>query len=166
MPHAKLTKKDILPLGLVIIVTQLTGILRTIFSFTNTPSWYGALLKPLWIPPNWVFGLVWFVLYTLMALSSYLIWKEYRATGDEKIRNLLKLYIVHLALNASWSLVFIGAHQIGIALAIIIIMLGMVAILISRFWRIRKTAALLLVPYLAWLAFATAMNTALFFLNR
>lgn len=162
----KITKQDILPLLLAVVVTQFAGILRTIFSFTNIPSWYGTLMKPYWIPPNWVIGVVWIFLYTFMGISSYLIWKEYKKTGSKEIRDLLKFYLVHLAMNASWSIVFIGAKQIGGALAIIIVLLGMVAILVSRFWKINKIAALLLLPYLAWLCFATAMNTSIFFLNR
>lgn len=161
-----LTKKDIEPLLVAVLVTQSAGILRTIFSFVNIPSWYDTLMKPNWIPPNWVFGPVWITLYTLMGISSYLIWKEYQKTGSKEIQSLLVFYLVHLALNASWSIVFSGAQQIGAALAIIIVMLGTVAVLISKFWKINHAAALLLVPYLAWLMFATTMNAAIFFLNR
>lgn len=122
-------------------------------------AWYEALHKPTWNPPAWLFGPVWTLLYTLMAVAAWLIWK--RAGW----RLPLALYFIQLMLNALWTPLFFGAHLLGLALLEVV--LFWVAILLTTlgFRNVSRTAAWLMVPYLAWVAFASFLNFTLWQLN-
>ena len=125
-------------------------------------TWYVTLAKPAFNPPNWIFAPVWSALYLMIAIAGWRAWR--RATGAQ-LRLALTAYAVQLALNLSWSFVFFGARLIGPALAVIAALL--VAILANAFlfWRIDRAAGALLVPYAAWVSFATLLNAALWRLN-
>ena len=125
-------------------------------------SFYGLLSQPDWAPPPWLFGPVWTVLYAMMAVSAWLIW---RAGGFRGNRNALLLFFLQLTFNALWSWLFF-AWQLGAAAFadIILLWLLIVATLVS-FWRVNRLAGALLVPYLLWVSFASALNYALWQLN-
>ena len=125
-------------------------------------AWFDALEKPSWNPPGWVFGPVWTVLYAMIGTSGWLVWK---AHGTDAIRWALVLWLVQLLLNAAWSPVFFGLHRPGTALIIIVTMWFAIAATIGAFWPLQRTAALLLLPYLAWVTFATALNASIWQLN-
>lgn len=129
-------------------------------AFIGMPGeWYAALQKPSWNPPAWLFGPAWTLLYTLMAIAAWLVWKR---VGFAKP---LKLYFVQLALNAAWTPIFFGAHQLGWALfEIVLLWIAILATLVS-FRRVNSTAGWLFVPYLAWVTFAMALNFTLWRLN-
>ncbi len=146
---------------LFILLAQAAGILRSFATVPNIESWYDFLIKPALNPPSWVFGPVWTILYTLMGISSYLIWKS----KGENYRRALALFFTHLVVNASWSIVFFGEQNMGLALGIIVILDLMLLEIIRRFYKISKIAGALLIPYLLWVLFATYLNAALFFLN-
>lgn len=142
---------------LSILICQLAGIIGSIFSFSAIPSWYAFLNKPPFNPPNWVFGPVWTVLYTLMGFSAYLIFNK-----DKKP---LKIFAVQLVLNAVWSIVFFGLHSIWGGLFFIILLWFSILLTIVTFYKIDKNAAFLLIPYLLWVSFASILNYYLLILN-
>lgn len=128
-------------------------------AFFSPGEWYASLNKPSFNPPGWVFGPVWTALYAMMGVSAWLVWRQ-RDPGRP-----LKLWLLQLALNAAWTPVFFGLHWMGTALAVIIAMWLSILATILSFWRRSRVAALLLVPYLLWVGFATVLNAALWRLN-
>jgi tryptophan-rich sensory protein len=139
------------------------GLLGSIVTFPSIPTWYSTLIKPPLSPPNWVFGPVWTTLYILMGISLYLVWNK--GLQHAKVRFAFQLFIVHLAVNAGWSVVFFGLHSILGGLIVIIILWTLIAVLIRKFYPIDKRAAYLLVPYILWVSIATILNISLFLLN-
>ncbi|MEO6508669.1 MAG: TspO/MBR family protein [Patescibacteria group bacterium] len=135
----------------------------SLFTFSAIPTWYVALNKPFFNPPNWVFGPVWTILYTMMAFSLYLVWNS--QTKKKEKNEGMNVFFIQLSLNALWSIVFFGLHSPLLALVIIIILWILIFKTIVIFSKISKNAGLLLVPYLAWVSFATLLNTAIAFLN-
>jgi tryptophan-rich sensory protein len=133
------------------------------------PGWYATLAKPSWNPPSWLFGPVWTVLYVAMGVAAWRVWRAGRTplppAQGPVVRRALIAYGVQLALNASWTPVFFGLKRIDIALVIIVAMLLAIAETTRRFYRVDRRAALLLLPYLAWVAFATVLNARIWQLN-
>jgi translocator protein len=126
-------------------------------------DWYAALRKPAWNPPNWIFGPVWTVLYIVMAVAAWLVW---RRGGFAAHRVALGLYVTQLGFNAAWSPLFFGLRHPALAFGdILLLWLSLLATTIA-FWRVRPLAGMLLLPYLAWVTFASALNGALWMLNR
>lgn len=126
------------------------------------PEWYAGLAKPDWTPPNWAFGPVWTTLYTLMAIAAWLVWHKGSLTPTAPP---LLLFFLQLCLNALWSALFFAQQQPGLAFfEIVLLWLVILATLVS-FWRIERLAALLLLPYLGWVAFAAALNFAIWRMN-
>lgn len=134
----------------------------TLSAVTSIPTWYAALNKPSFNPPSWVFGPVWTVLYTLMAVAAWLIW---RTPASPRRTTALWLYAVQLVLNFLWTPVFFRYHDLGLALAIIVLLWLAILATTIRFWPLSRPASWMLLPYLAWVAFATALNFAIFRLN-
>lgn len=122
-------------------------------------QWYESLRKPTWQPPRKAFGPVWTLLYILMGVACYRAWAAGAPTGA------LFLYGLQLALNVLWSFAFFKAHSIGLALVIIVALLAMVVATTAAFYRVDRAAGLLLVPYVAWLCLATALNVNLYVNN-
>ena len=122
-------------------------------------AWYAALMKPAWNPPSWIFGPAWTLLYTLMAVAAWLVWKRVGFSRP------LAFYFVQLALNAAWTPIFFGAHQLGWALMEIILLWIMILLTLLSFRRVTPTAGWLFVPYLAWVSFASFLNLTLWRLN-
>ena len=125
-------------------------------------AWFEALQKPFFMPPGWVFGVVWPVLYLLMGIALAMILAE---SQSPRRRKALILFFVQLALNFAWSPVFFAAHDITLAKYVIFVMAVIAAAAAGQFMRLRKPAGLLLVPYLAWLIFAATLNSAIEDLN-
>jgi tryptophan-rich sensory protein len=125
-------------------------------------EWYSQLLKPPWTPPNWIFGPVWSILYALMAISAWLVWKRAGFSGA-----LLPLvfFIVQLILNAIWSWVFFGLQNPGLAFAEIILLWLAIIVTLVAFWKEISIAGVLLIPYLAWVSFAAALNFSIWRIN-
>ena len=125
-------------------------------------AWFNALQKPFFMPPGWLFGVVWPVLYILMGVALAMI---LAAPPSPRRRNALILFFVQLALNFAWSPIFFAAHDITLAKYVIFVMAVIAAGAAGQFMRLRKAAGLLLIPYLAWLIFAAALNSAIEDLN-
>jgi benzodiazapine receptor len=125
-------------------------------------EWYAALRKPAWNPPNWIFGPVWAALYIAMAIAAWLVWKRGGFRGQ---RTALWLFLVQLFFNALWSPLFFGLRSPALGLLnILLLWLALLGTIVA-FWRARPIAGAILVPYLAWVSFATALNFALWHLN-
>jgi translocator protein len=129
-----------------------------------TPTWYAGLRKPVFAPPNWLFGPAWAVLYILMAVAAFLVWREGFASKVVKLA--LAAYLVQLVLNAIWSVLFFGLRSPLAGLVGIIVLLGAIAVTIVLFLRVSVLAGVLMLPYIGWVSFATALNAAILKLNR
>lgn len=122
-------------------------------------EWYPTLNKPSWTPPSWLFGPVWTLLYLMMAVAAWLVWRAGNSKGA------LILFWAQLALNLAWSFLFFGARSPTLGLIDIILLWIAIAATIFAFALHNRVAAFLLVPYLAWVSFATALNSAIYLLN-
>jgi tryptophan-rich sensory protein len=125
-------------------------------------AWFEGLVKPFFMPPGWVFGVVWPVLYLLMGISLAIVLAE---PPSPRRKVALVLFFVQLALNFAWSPIFFAAHDIALAKIVIFIMAALAAAAAGQFMRLRKPAGLLLIPYLAWLVFAATLNSTIEELN-
>lgn len=123
-------------------------------------EWYQELAKPVWTPPNWLFGPAWTVLYVLMALAAWKVWIAVRG-----IDRALVVYAVQLLLNAIWSWLFFGLQRVDLALADIIALWLWIVVTIVLFRRRDRLASMLLWPYLAWVTYAAALNFEIWRLN-
>jgi tryptophan-rich sensory protein len=145
-------KAALITVPAIVIVGTLMGYLSN-SGFSN--SWYAGLTKPAFQPPAWAFGVVWTILYALMGIALAMVLNE---PPSQRRSNALWLLGGQLALNFAWSPVFFGMQMIDVALVIILVMLFMATAAANLFRRIRKLAGWLLLPYLAWLCLATALN--------
>lgn len=150
-------------LAIAIFICQLAGILGGIFTFEAIPNWYASLNKPFFSPPNWVFGPVWTTLYFLMGVSVFLVWDK--GFKDPHRRQALKLFGFQLVLNFFWSIIFFGLKSPELALIEIVVLWYLIFKTIKAFYPISNLASFLLIPYLAWVSFATILNLAIAVLN-
>lgn len=146
-----------------LIMTLAVGGIAGYATATSIGDWYVHLNKPWFNPPNALFGPVWTVLYVMMGIAFYRIWKLPRAPVRDAGLN---WFFLQLALNFAWSFLFFYFHQIGVALLDISVLLLLIIITIVTFARVDKVAAWLLVPYVCWVSFATILNATLFVMNR
>ena len=158
----KLTRTEFPLLIFSILLPQLVGTVGALLTFPSIASWYMLLEKPSFTPPDWLFGPVWSTLYVLMGISLFLVVRH--AIKGSSIRA-VQLFFLQLFLNLLWSIVFFGSHSIGGGLVVIITMWFLIVLTILKFAKISQTASLLLLPYLAWVTFATYLNLAIFMLN-
>lgn len=156
------TGRDVLALVLFVGLCLSIGALGAAVTATSLTSWYPTLIKPSFNPPNSVFGPVWTTLYVLMAIAAWRVW---RSTDRDTGRGPLAVFALQLAVNLGWSLAFFGLRDIGLAVAVILALDLLVLATALMFRRIDRLAAWLLVPYLAWIAFATVLNIAIWRLN-
>lgn len=133
------------------------------FTAQGIPVWYANLVKPAWTPPNIVFPIVWNILYVLMAVSLYLLWDRTPATPARS--RAITLFFVQLALNFAWSPVFFTLHWVWAALGIILALALTLVLIVRAAWPVNRTAALLLLPYLAWVLYASTLNAGVGVLN-
>jgi len=126
---------------------------------TMPGAWYAQLAKPAFTPPGWIFGPVWTTLYVMIAVAGWRVWRRDR--GGRPV----KLWWAQMALNFLWTPIYFGAHQIGLALAVILLLLAAILAFIVLSWRQDRAAAWLFVPYAAWVAFASLLNGSIWMLN-
>lgn len=149
-------KQALVLIGLLAL-TYLTAAIGAVGS-ASAPEFYGALEQPAWAPPAWLFGPVWTALYGLIGVAAFLVW---RSGPWSEVRGLLGLFVVHLAVNALWSWLFF-AWQLGFwAFVEVVVLWAFIVYLLVRFWQRQRLAAFLMLPYLAWVTFATALTLAL-----
>ncbi len=150
--------------------TYLVAGVSSALTVSEISTWYPTLAKPSFNPPNWIFGPVWTLLYTLMAIAAWLVWRlpdsQLRQGGGFSVRRLALFWFgIQLAINFLWSVIFFRYHRIGIALVEVVFLWLAIAGTTALFFRLSKSAAWLFVPYLAWVSFASVLNFAIWRLN-
>lgn len=151
-------------IALIVFFAACLGVggLGSFFTAKSVRDWYPQLRKPAGTPPSWIFGPVWTSLYILMALSAWLVWREFGLGA----RPALLIFFAQLALNAAWSGIFFGLHMLEIAFLQIVILWFAIAFTIFVFYLLVPLAALLLLPYLLWVTYAAYLNWGIWRLNR
>lgn len=151
--------------GIVIasVLCLIAGAFGSIFTYPAIPTWYAALNKPFFSPPNWIFAPVWTILYIMMGVSAYLIWKK-RNEGIEAVKGLF-VFAGQLFLNGMWSVVFFGYKDLFFGLLVIVLLWTLILMCMIQFNKLSRNAALLLVPYIVWVSFAALLNTAIWLMN-
>jgi tryptophan-rich sensory protein len=160
MPRNRLV--DLIALVFFVALCLGIGALGAAVVATSVDTWYAELAKPSFTPPDHVFGPIWTVLYVLMAIAAWRVW---RVADRDTRRGPLTLFALQLALTLGWTVVFFGLEKIGAALATIVVLDVGVVVTTLAFRSIDRWAGLLMVPYLAWVAFATVLNIAIWRLN-
>lgn len=128
----------------------------------NAGAFYGQLLRPSWAPPAWLFGPVWSVLYVLIGIAAWLVWRKHGFRGSAAA---LTLFGIQLLGNALWTWLFFVWHLGAVALGEIVVLWCLIAGTLAAFWRLHPPAAVMLLPYLAWVGFAAALTFSLWRLN-
>jgi benzodiazapine receptor len=150
-------------LAIFLICTFAVAALGSIFTSSSVDTWYGQLRKPAFNPPSWIFAPVWTLLYLMMALSAWLVWRNAGWTAG---RTALTLFFVQLCLNGLWSAFFFKLRRTGIAMLEIAVLIAAVVFTAISFLPFSKIAFWFLVPYAAWLGFASVLNFEIWRLNR
>lgn len=150
-------------LGISILIALGAGALGSIFTYSEIPGWYATLVKPSIAPPNWIFGPVWTTLYVLMGTAAWLVWQK--GWGTPGVKYALALYVLQLILNALWSYLFFGMHDLWLAFYELVVLWLSIAGTMYLFYSLSPVAAALLIPYLAWVSFAGYLNYLLASLN-
>lgn len=156
-------KKILLSLFGSLILCLGAGFIGSVFTTPAIGSWYAYLNKPSFNPPSWLFAPVWTTLYILMGIALFLVYKKAKENKFAALGSFV--FVIHLALNASWSIIFFGVKMIPLAFVNIIVLWLVIVFLILIFWRVDKRASMLLWPYLAWVSFASVLNYYLMILN-
>lgn len=156
--------RDSLKFVIAVAAPLIVGGLSGFVTSGGVETWYPTLIKPSFNPPSWVFGPVWTVLYVLMGVAAFLVWKK--GTETDGVKAALTLFAVQVALNGLWSILFFGLQAPALAFIEIIVLWIAIVATLAAFWRVAPTAGWLLVPYLAWVSFATVLNGSLWLLNR
>jgi tryptophan-rich sensory protein len=144
-------------LALVVVVAAIGAA-----ASVHAGTFYSGLVRPDWAPPPSVFGPVWAVLYVLMGLAAWIVWRK---SGFRSARGALALFMAQLALNASWSWLFFAWHRGALAFADVVLLWATVLGTAVAFWRTNRLAGAMLLPYLAWVSFAAALNFSVWQLN-
>ena len=154
-----MTKNKYLSLFLILLITSFASALGGFTTASFKEPWYSEIILPSFNPPSWVFAPVWTTLYIMMSIA---IWKIWINTFDSKI---LKLYFIHLFFNGTWSIIFFGFHQIGLALINLVIILIFIILLMKSYFMRDKVSFYLMVPYLLWSSYALILNSYIFLYN-
>lgn len=159
-----MSRNNVFKLIIAIFISELAGIIGSVFTAPSITGWYAGIVKPDINPPAWVFGPVWTTLFALMGIAAFLIWKKGLDRKDVKIA--LYIFGGQLILNTLWSIIFFGLHSPGAALIEIIFLWVAILATIITFAKISKPAAWLLIPYILWVSFAGYLNFTIWTLNR
>ena len=154
-----MTKNKYLSLFIILLITFLASAIGGFTTTSFKEPWYSQIILPSFNPPSWIFAPVWTILYIMMSVA---IWKIWINSFDLK---LLKFYFIHLFFNGTWSIVFFGFHQIGLALINLIIIIIFVVILMKKYLVRDKFSFYLMVPYFLWSSYALILNSSIFLLN-
>jgi benzodiazapine receptor len=163
MENIKIREFPILVLS--IMICQAAGFIGSFFTNMSVSTWYPALAKPWFTPPGWLIGLVWFILFALMGISMFFVWRKNLRLNDQRTRNAIILFGVQLVANVLWSAAFFGLRSPAAGLVAIAALWILILATIIMFWRLSRDAALLLVPYILWVSFAAYLNYTVWVLN-
>lgn len=151
-------------LAICLLVPQLVGLTSGLITRGAVRTWYATLARPWFSPPAWVFAPVWTAIYLIMGIAAFLVWQ--RGLAVPFARQALGVFAAQLALNWLWSALFFGMRAPGVAFVEIVLLWCLIAWCVVLFFRVRPAAGWLMVPYLAWVTFATALNLEFWRLNR
>jgi benzodiazapine receptor len=154
-----MTRNKYLSLFLILLITSLASAIGGFTTASFKEPWYSEIILPSFNPPSWVFAPVWTTLYIMMSIA---IWKIWINSFDSKV---LKLYFIHLFFNGTWSIVFFGFHQIGLALINLVIILIFIILLMKSYFVRDKVSFYLMAPYLLWSSYALMLNSLIFLYN-
>jgi tryptophan-rich sensory protein len=154
----------IVRIALVVSTCLLVGFLSSKVTQQSISTWYPTLVKPVFNPPNWVFAPVWTLLFIMMGVAGGLVWNHLEE-NPEPVKKAFQLFIIQLGLNALWSYLFFGLQNPLLALIEIVLLWLMIFETFNQFKKINSTAAKLLIPYLAWVSFASLLNFSIWWLN-
>jgi benzodiazapine receptor len=156
--------QKVLRIALVVMTCLVIGYLSGMVTRESITTWYPTLIKPVFNPPNWIFAPVWTSLYIMMGVAGGLVWNK--LDGNETlVKKAFLFFIIQLALNALWSLIFFKLHNLFLASIEVVLLLLMIFETYTQFKKIDKIAGLLLIPYLAWVSFATILTISIWYLN-
>lgn len=161
MSSAKLGRRDAIPLVVFLGVSFVAAAIGSFVTFASLDPWYANLQKPAWTPSGAVIGAIWTVLYALMGIAAWLVWRE----KGWSLSLPLVLFAVQLVLNVLWSVLFFGLQNLAAGLIGILFLWAAVAATLVSFWRVTRWAGALFVPYLAWVTIATTLNAVLWQMN-
>ena len=154
---------DLFKLAASLSSCYLAAFIGSKFTAPNVPTWYAALARPSFAPPDWLFAPIWTALFTLMGISAYLVWRE--GIDDPRVKVGLELFAFQLAVNVTWSAAFFGLRSPLAGLVVIALLWALIALNIQKFRAVSQTAAALLLPYIIWVSFAAVLNLAIWRLN-
>jgi benzodiazapine receptor len=156
--------RDIWKLVVSIVACLAAGAIGSIFTRSAIPTWYATLEKPVFSPPNWLFAPVWTLLYILMGIAAFLVWRK--GSDDRQVKTALIVFLIQLIINASWSVVFFGLESPLFGLVVISVLWVAILVTVIQFYKISRAASVLLWPYLLWVTFAAVLNSSIWLLNR
>lgn len=156
--------RDLVALVVAVVVPLLIGGIGSIPTFSSIPTWYAQLNKPPWNPPDGLFGPVWTLLYILMGVAAWLVWRS--GWQAPNVRSALILFAVQLVFNVLWSIIFFGLRSPGPALVEIVILWLLILATTVQFFRLNTIGGVLMLPYLLWVSFASVLNATVWSLNR
>ncbi|MBI5680123.1 MAG: tryptophan-rich sensory protein [Methanobacterium sp.] len=156
-------RNDIIKLVVAILIPLIIGFIGSIATLGAIPTFFAALAKPAWAPPNWAFGPIWTTLYILMGIALFLIWRKGLERKDVKIA--IGIFGLQIILNLLWSLIFFGTQNILGGLIEIVFLWIAVLVNIILFYKISKVAGILLLPYIIWITIASYLNYTIYVLN-
>jgi translocator protein len=155
----------ILRIATTVTVCLAIGYFSGMVTRDSITTWFPTLVKPIFNPPNSIFAPVWTLLYIFMGIAAGLVWNQLE-TNHSKVVDAMKFFVLQLALNAAWSLIFFGLHNTFLALIEIILLLLVIYETYKKFKDINRISGLLFLPYIAWVSFATILNASIWWLNR
>lgn len=157
--------QKILRIAVVLMTCLVVGYLSGMVTRESITTWYPTLVKPSFNPPNWIFAPVWTILYIMMGVAGGMVWNRMEQ-DTERVKKAFAFFIIQLALNAIWSLLFFYLHNPFLALIEIVLLWLLIFETYTQFKKIDKVAGMLLIPYLAWVSFAMVLNGSIWWLNR
>jgi benzodiazapine receptor len=143
-------------------ICQLVGLAGSLFTGMSVSTWYSALQKPSFTPPDYVFAPVWILLYLLMGIAAFLVWREIES---KEVKGALLFFSIHLAVNLLWTVIFFGLRSIYGGFMVIIILWLMILVLMIIFRKISRLSSILLIPYFLWVTFAAILNAGIMISN-
>ena len=152
-------------IAIVVVICLVVGYVSGMVTRASITTWYPTLIKPSFNPPNWIFAPVWTSLYIMMGIAAGLVWNQI-TTHKEAVTKALQFFTIQLVLNALWSYLFFGLHNLILATIEVVLLWLMIFETYSQFAKISKTAGYLLLPYLAWVSFASVLTASIWWLNQ
>ena len=159
----KIRGSDLSKLLVSVLACQLAGVIGSVFTSPAIPGWYATLTKPGFTPPSWIFAPVWITLYLLMGISAFIVWR--RGLALKEVRIGLGVFVAQLILNALWSVMFFGLRSPLAGFVVIVLLWLLILLTIALFRKVSMAAAVLLLPYILWVSYASVLNFSIWRLN-